>query len=58
MLDTLLVPQACRLPEVSNLRKRILKLRWIGHDEEAEDLLRELTELDDEATLLGGGETD
>lgn len=40
------------------LRKQILKLRWIGQNDDADRLIEELVRLEMDAILIGGFETD
>lgn len=44
--------------ESMELRKLILKLRWIGLEEEAQELSSRLAELSPQTTLIGEFETD
>lgn len=40
------------------LRKQILKLRWIGQDDDADRLMEELVRLEADTILIGEFETD
>ena len=51
-------PQTPQLPEAMRLRKQILKLRWIGQNDDADRLIQELAGLDNDSILIDELQTD